>query len=222
MVICMNILNLLLNAFKPNFSDKKLFEGGFTMLKAQDLARYIITKCTLDGKPISNLQLQKILYFVQGAFYYKLNRSIFDDPIRAWDYGPVIDNVYDMYKKHGSSTIHDIDINFESTFSKERNPEATRELVDIVVESLREMDPWELVKISHEDGTPWKKNYQMWWPTIEETQIENYFKNNDEIFKKLNIDFDKKPQGTDTQSNESKIVLDFFHKLNEIKHQVEE
>lgn len=222
MVDYMSILILLLKIFKSNFSKEKLDEGGITMLKAQDLAKYIITKCTLDGKPISNLQLQKILYFVQGAFYYKLKHPIFDDPIRAWDYGPVIDDVYNTYKKYGSSTIHDIDINFESTFSKESDPEATRELVDIVVESLREMDPWELVKISHEDGTPWKKNYQMWWPTIESTQIENYFKNNDDVFKELNVNFDKKPQGTDTQSDESKIVLEFFNRLNEIKQQTEE
>lgn len=221
MVDCMNILNLL-KTFKSNYSDEKLDKGGTTMLKAQDLAKYIITKCTLDDNPISNLQLQKILYFVQGAFYYKLHHPIFDDSIRAWDYGPVIENVYNAYKKYGSSAIHDIDIDFESTFNEENDPNAARELVDIVVECLRKLDPWELVKISHEEGTPWEKNYKMWWPTIEETQIENYFKNNDEIFKKLNINFDHKPKGTDTKSNESKIVLDFFNRLNEIKQQTEE
>ena len=218
----MNILNVLLKLFKSNYSDKKIDEGGLTMLKAQDLAKYIRTKCTLDGKPIRNLQLQKILYFVQGAFYYKFDHSIFDDTIRAWDYGPVIDNVYNMYKKYGSSTIQEVDINFESTFNRESEPEATRELVDIMVESLREIDPWELVRISHEDGTPWKSNYHIWWPAIESTQIENYFKGNDEIFKKLNVNFNKKPKGTDTESNESKIVLDFFNELNKIKKQTEE
>lgn len=222
MVTGMNILLLLSKIFSSNFSEEKLDEGGITMVKAQDLAKYIITKCTLDGKPISNLQLQKILYFVQGAFYYRLEHPIFDDPIRAWDYGPVIDNVYNAYKKYGASTIHDIDINFESTFDKENDPEATRELVDIVVESLREMNPWELVRISHESGTPWEKNYKIWWPTIESAQIENYFKGNDKIFNELNINFDQKPEGTDTKSNESKIVLDFFNKLNEIKQQTEE
>lgn len=221
MVNRMNILNSL-KLFKSKYNDEKSDEGGITMLKAQDLAKYIITKCTLDGKPISNLQLQKILYFVQGAFYYKLKRPIFDDSIRAWDYGPVIENVYNIYKKYGSSTINDIDVNFESTFNEENDPIAARELIDIVVESLRDFDPWELVRISHEAGTPWEKNYKMWWPTIEETQIENYFKDNDKIFKVLNIDFDQKPKGTDTKSNESKIVLDFFNKLNKIKQQSEE
>lgn len=130
--------------------------------------------------------------------------------------------MYNIYKKYGSSTINDIDINFESTFNEENDPKTARELTDIVVESLRVFDPWKLVRISHEAGTPWEKNYKMWWPTIEATQIENYFKDNDKIFKELNIDFDQKPKGTDTKSNESKIVLDFFNKLNEIKQQSEE
>ena len=32
---------------------------------ANDIANYIISKCENDGAPISNLQLQKILYYVQ-------------------------------------------------------------------------------------------------------------------------------------------------------------
>ena len=32
---------------------------------AIDLARYIISKCSKEQCPISNLQLQKILYYIQ-------------------------------------------------------------------------------------------------------------------------------------------------------------
>ena len=35
---------------------------------ALDLAKYILQKCIDDSRPISNLQLQKILYYVQGEF----------------------------------------------------------------------------------------------------------------------------------------------------------
>ena len=38
------------------------------MYVALDLSKYIISKCVRDGHPISNLQLQKILYYIQVYF----------------------------------------------------------------------------------------------------------------------------------------------------------
>ena len=35
---------------------------------ASQLAHYVVDKCTKDGKPVSNLQLQKILYFIQAVY----------------------------------------------------------------------------------------------------------------------------------------------------------
>lgn len=32
---------------------------------ALDVAKYIVNKCTSENRPITNLQLQKILYFLQ-------------------------------------------------------------------------------------------------------------------------------------------------------------
>ena len=41
------------------------------MYSALELSKYIVTKCINDGKPISNLQLQKILYYIQRDFLNK-------------------------------------------------------------------------------------------------------------------------------------------------------
>ena len=38
------------------------------MYSALSMAKYIIDKCTKDEYPISNLQLQKILYYIQREF----------------------------------------------------------------------------------------------------------------------------------------------------------
>lgn len=44
-------------------------------MKALDVAKYIINKCIELNKPISNLQLQKIMYFVHLGYLKKLARS---------------------------------------------------------------------------------------------------------------------------------------------------
>ena len=47
---------------------------------AVELSKYIITKCAKENKPISNLQLQKILYFIQKEYLQKKGVPAFDDP----------------------------------------------------------------------------------------------------------------------------------------------
>ena len=55
------------------------------MYSALELSKYIVTKCINDGKPISNLQLQKILYYIQRDFL-KQGEPAFSDTI-VWSSG---------------------------------------------------------------------------------------------------------------------------------------
>ena len=59
-----------------------------------DVAKYIITKCTRDEHPISNLQLQKILYILQKEYLQRDQKCLFFDDFEAWAFGPNIPNVY--------------------------------------------------------------------------------------------------------------------------------
>lgn len=60
------------------------------MLDALTLAKYIVSKCTTDQCPISNLQLQKILYYIQVDFLKRTEQPVFSDNIEAWKFGPVV------------------------------------------------------------------------------------------------------------------------------------
>lgn len=66
------------------------------MYNAIDLSKYIVSKCVTDGHPISNLQLQKILYYIQKDFLQR-DEVAFSDNIEAWQFGPVVPNVYYHY-----------------------------------------------------------------------------------------------------------------------------
>ena len=63
-----------------------------------DVADYVIKYCNNHNMPISNLKLQKILYFVQAAFLSIQGFPCFPDDFVAWNYGPVIPAVYYKYK----------------------------------------------------------------------------------------------------------------------------
>lgn len=123
---------------------------------AINLAKYIVQKCYQDGHPISNLQLQKILYFLQ-IMYGKSTEGkelLFQNDFEAWPYGPVIPAVYDMFSRYGGSVI-------EETFDEPAPcSQEVMGFVDQAVAFLREKTPWELVEISHAEGSPWDLTYR--------------------------------------------------------------
>lgn len=64
------------------------------MYQAIDLANYIVSKCIKDDKPINNLQLQAILYYIQKRFLQVNGSPAFKDNIEARHFGPCISNIY--------------------------------------------------------------------------------------------------------------------------------
>lgn len=122
------------------------------MNDAERIADYIIAKCVSDKEYISNYQLQKILYLVQIAFYQKLDRPAFSDEIQAWNWGPVILDVY--YKWCGFGGV---EIGIAPTIKLP--PKEERDVIDPVVEKARKMDPWGLREMVCREGGPWEKTY---------------------------------------------------------------
>ena len=118
--------------------------------KAIDVARYIINKCTTDQHPISNLQLQKILYYVQKSFLEN-DTVAFDDDFEAWQFGPVIPEVYYLYCGFGAAAIR-----------MEYAIEINRDYVNIInpiVDVKRALNPWDMVEDTHMPGKAWDQIY---------------------------------------------------------------
>ena len=67
-----------------------------------ELSKYIINK--ID---VTNMSLQKILYYIQMFYMAIYNKHAFNSRCNAWDYGPVFGNVYYKYKSFGRNIIND-------------------------------------------------------------------------------------------------------------------
>lgn len=147
-------------------------EGGHIMepkkYDAVEIAKYMIDKSTREGHPISNLQLQKILYYVLGAFWKEKGYQVFDNEVQAWSYGPVIKDVYDMFCMYGGIPICDLydDVSIEDD---------DKRIIDKVLAECRAMYVWDLVDKSHEKGTPWERVYKNYRVRIPSKYIREYF-----------------------------------------------
>lgn len=123
------------------------------MYRALDVSKYIITKCTNEDKPISNMQLQKILYFIQLDYLKRFDKPIFSDEIEAWQFGPVVPNVYYYFSGFGSMTI-------PLAFSDYNISPDDKININKIVEVKRELFPWDMVKDTHKEGGPWDLIYK--------------------------------------------------------------
>ena len=128
-------------------------KGGVLMeYRALDVAKYIIDKCTRDRKPISNLQLQKILYFIQKECLKNGTIAFYDD-IEAWQFGPVVPDVYYRFCGAGAMPI-------TLTFDSLELESSDKVLFDKVIVDRRNQNPWDLVNETHKEGEAWDRVYQ--------------------------------------------------------------
>jgi uncharacterized phage-associated protein len=76
--------------------------------RAIDIGKYILAVAYENGDVVTNLKLQKLLYYAQA--WYMVNhggKKLFSDAIEAWKFGPVIKDVYDLYKFYSRNTIEE-------------------------------------------------------------------------------------------------------------------
>lgn len=89
--------DLARQANKTNMKEAKYNVG--------DIARYIINYVNNNGDLISNLKLQKVLYFIQAKFLVDIGYPCFNEEIEAWSMGVVVPSVYHEYKRYGAGCI---------------------------------------------------------------------------------------------------------------------
>lgn len=140
-------------------------------ITACDIARYFIT-CGIDSEEegISNLKLQKLVYYAQGYHLALYDLPFFDEPIHAWRHGPVCPVVYHKYKSYGASSITEsIDEDFTTIFTT-----VQLELLVEVYSVFGQFAAWKLRDMTHEEE-PWK-NHEAMVEEIPKEEMKLYFK----------------------------------------------
>lgn len=140
------------------------------MYDVMDVARLIVNYSIEIGRPVSNLKLQKLLYFVQVIFISQYGVPCFGEAIVHWRHGPVVESVYQKYKAYGADNITEFESEYFSfyfdskimSFVTEKkiyneNIFKLNHLISIkyVVEQYKDVSPWEMVELTHNEA-PWK------------------------------------------------------------------
>ncbi len=116
-------------------------------ITATAIADYFIWLANETGSYISNLKLQKLVYYAQAWYLALYGQPLFDEDFEAWIHGPVIPELYREYKNFGWKPI----------LKDVSSPDFSEEIQDFL-EELTEVyfgcDAFELEQMTHHED-PW-------------------------------------------------------------------
>ncbi len=139
------------------------------MAKLNDVAKcflYLDNSC--DGDGISNLKLQKLMYYAQGFYCAIFDKPLFLEDIHAWTHGPVIEALYHKYKSNGSNHIPTVK-KFDCSVLTDNEYELIEEVFDI----FGQYSAWKLRNMTHEES-PWL-NHESTAGLIPKQELTEYF-----------------------------------------------
>ncbi len=141
------------------------------MAELKQIAAYILNKANSDdaGDLISNLKLQKLVYYAQGFHLVIFGSVLFQEPIDAWQHGPVVEDLYHEFKQFGRNAIPTPEY-----FDAEKLTTDQKELLDEVYEVYGQFSAWKLRNMTHQEA-PWKEADET-GSFISDKSMTEYFK----------------------------------------------
>jgi len=124
------------------------------------IANTILDEAEKEGIRVTNIALQKLVYFAHGIHLIRMKKPLVSGYFEAWKYGPVHPVLYRAFSSAGSSEIKfrackkDILTGKECEIGELCNPDV-RQLLREILLSYGRMSPGRLVEISHARDAPW-------------------------------------------------------------------
>jgi uncharacterized phage-associated protein len=133
------------------------------VLSGLDVANYILSKirCT-------HLSLEKLVYYAYADYLCEHSERLFEDHIYAFRHGPVINSVYETFKRSGSQYVKPFEFGDDSDirtgvkelparsrilFAKEGTEKLSS--IDRTIAKYGKYSAGALVDLTHRAGTPW-------------------------------------------------------------------
>lgn len=115
---------------------------------ALNISKLIINHEHCNDREVSNLRLQKLLYFIQAKALKETGEPCFFEEIEAWAFGPVVPVVYHEYQIFGG-----LDIMRNEAIYFQLEPEM-RNLITDMLDYCTRYTTSQLVRITH-NQSPW-------------------------------------------------------------------
>lgn len=141
------------------------------MANVFDVAEFFVQLANeSEDDQMTNLKLNKLLYYAQGAYLARTGRPLFHAQIEAWRYGPVIPEIYQKYRVCGKNPISSSEV-FDREYFQEDE-------LEVLLDVMREFGQYtgsKLVTLTHMPDTPWSEAVNQNQKVLEIEKLKNYF-----------------------------------------------
>jgi uncharacterized phage-associated protein len=131
----------------------------------KSIANFFIETAAREGKPLTPLQVIKLVYIAHGWHLGLTDEPLINEPPEAWKYGPVIPSVYHALKDYGNEPIptpitsYDLvsrdPIKFSSRTVPPPDDQNTVRFLQSVWKAYGHLGGIQLSTLTHQPNTPW-------------------------------------------------------------------
>ncbi|MBA3357266.1 MAG: DUF4065 domain-containing protein [Pyrinomonadaceae bacterium] len=125
------------------------------MYDVRTIANEFIRLASKSGQPLTNMQIQKLVYIAHGYGLAILHRPLIKQHVEAWRYGPVIPELYNALREYGAGFVQKP----IRVASQEVLTESDKVLVATVFNSYKRFTGPQLSTMTHQADSPWRRVY---------------------------------------------------------------
>ncbi len=149
----------------------------FPPYNSKQIANWFVERAKEEGVSLTIMKLVKIVYMAHGWCLAALNRPLIEEgEVEAWDYGPVIPDVYYTFRVKGVGTAS-VSKFPRDNWKRDIDPDA-RKLLEEVWNRYKNKSALQLSDLTHTTEGPWEKTYQpgVRYQAIPDKLIETHYR----------------------------------------------
>lgn len=138
---------------------------GMATYTASHVANFMLDKAEEEGRPLTQMKLQKLVYIAYGWYLALTGERLFPEPIYAWPHGPVVRTLYDEFKHFGGDRLYGRSVEFDLDSYDETTPRIpntdkdTNLILNRVWQSYKGFSASQLRGKTHSTDAPWSQIY---------------------------------------------------------------
>lgn len=126
---------------------------------ALTIANTFIELAEREARSVTNMKLQKLVYIAHGYYLaYRAGEPLIAEDVKAWQWGPVIPELYDALKQYGAGRVTEL-IGNRNAVAETENP---HKLIANVWSAYKKFTGFQLSTITHREGSPWSQTWNEW------------------------------------------------------------
>lgn len=147
------------------------------------VANFMIGRAERNNHLLTHLDLHRLVYIAYGLYIASTHRGLFVQGFEAWQYGPIVPELYHEFKRFGSAPIQGWSVDFDHETEKFNIPVVR----DSDGEALRALNlTWilygqassiALIQVTHLPGGPWARARAAGSRTVPSEWIQEGFAN---------------------------------------------